>query len=64
MEKFDLYVDLSNNKNILLKSLAVDKVLALLGFSQFDIPKLRVDMEDKKEPGIPMLQVTPTNQGD
>ena len=43
-------------------TLAVDGALTLFGFSQFDIPNLRVEMDDKKELGICVLQATPTNQ--
>ena len=63
IERFDFYVDLSNNNsNLPTAPLAENMEVTLYGFSQFDILDMRVELTDTTDTGVPVLRFTPTNQ--
>ena len=63
IETYESYVDLSNNNsNLPIVLLAENGELALYGFSQFDMPDMRVEMTGTTNTGVPVLEATPANQ--
>ena len=62
IKRFDLYVDLSNNFNLLVAPPAKNGELTLYGFSHFDILDLWIENMDATYTGALVLQATPTNQ--
>ena len=55
INRYDLYVDLSNNSNLSVAPPAENGDLILYGFSQFDVPDLRIENMDATNTGVPVL---------
>ena len=60
IERFDLYVDLSNNSNLPIALPAENGELTFYGLSQFNVPDLQI--MDATDTSAPVLQATSTNQ--
>ena len=58
IETFDSYVDLTDT-DLPLVDAPSDDAITLYGFSQFDIPDMRVEFTDATNNGVPVLKATP-----
>ena len=61
IERFDLNVDLSNNSNLPVVPPVENGELTLYGFSQIDVPDLRIENINATNTSVPVLQATSTN---